>query len=462
MAKAPSAATATGKAEKPQFFDFINGLSAAEWENRKLYIYRTDVQVQDALETATGFKYTDVLQGPFPDDEPFGEGYLHQHYGGGGELRLTLNNPEIPGKNHIERQLRIHIDGAPKWSAREHRAGLGRKDEEEAVAEANANVNLLKEVLNQNRELMERLVELSAKKSATENVALDVSLKSLAMANEESLKLISNAAQKSAEKLSNSMGGNAFADRILERMIARFDAPAAAAPSLVEQIETAMKLRDLAGGGASTGIAGIRQTLEELKSLGVNVGIGEASDPGGGKLDLGAVALQTLVPLIQNAPTLFAQWMQKREQDLVLKQREAQIAQGLERNRSTAETLPATAPGGVEMTSLSPLPPAPVGPDVEAAKRRIVQLYRLGFDGDAVVTLLKEDMPLELLDLARQANEPDFFERMRADPIVAPVLFERDFLRFAQQLGAALSGDASEDAASEGEAEEPLPTSPVV
>ncbi len=462
MAKASSAATVAGKPDKPQFFDFINGLSAADWENRKLYIYRADVQVQDALETATGFKYTDVLQGPFPDDEPFGEGYLHQHYGGGGELRLTLNNPEIPEKNHIERQLRIHIDGAPKWSAREHRSGLGRKDEEEAVAEVNANVKIIDRLLDRQAELERLVLEMAARKPVREDTTIDRSIDAMVKANEKSIDLITNAAQKNAEKMASSMTGSPLVDRIVEQVLGKLNAPAEKPPTLAEQIETAMKLRDLAGGGASTGIAGIRQTLEELKALGVNVGIGEASNPGGGKLDLGAVALQTLVPLIQNAPTLFAQWMQKREQDLVLKQREAQIAQGLERNRSTAETLPATASGGVEVTSLSPLPPAPVGPDVEAAKRRIVQLYRLGFDGDAVVTLLKEDMPLELLDLARQANEPDFFDRMRADPIVAPVLFERNFLAFAQQLGAALSGEASEDALNEGEAEESLPTSPVV
>lgn len=462
MAKASSAATAAGKTEKPQFFDFINGLSAADWENRKLYIYRTDVQVQDALEQATGFKYTDVLEGPFPDDEPFGENYLHQHYGGGGELRLTLNNPEIPGKNHIERQFRIHIDGAPKWSAREHRAGLGRKDEEDAVADANANVKIIDRLLDRQAELERRILEMAVRKPEREDTTIEKSVEAMMKANEKSIDLITNAAQKSAEKMANSMTGNAIADLFLTRMLEKFDAPAAAAPSLTEQLELAAKLRELAGGGSSIGLAGIRQTLEELKSLGVNIGIGEAANPGGGKLDLGAVALQALVPLLQNAPTLFAQWMQKREQDVLLRQREAQIAQESQRNRGGAETLPATAPGGVEMTNLSPLPPAPAQLNVEGAKRRIVQLYRLGFDGDAVVTLLKEDMPLELLELARQANEPDFFERMRADPIVAPVLFERNFLAFAQQLGAALSGDSFVDASNDGEAEEALPSPPVV
>lgn len=461
MAKASSTEMAAGKPDKPQFFDYINGLSAAEWENRKLYIYRTDVQVQDALEQATGFKYTDVLQGPFSDDEPFGENYLHQHYGGGGELRLTLNNPEIPGKNHIERQFRIHIDGAPKWSAREHRAGLGRKDEEEAVAEANANVKIIDRLLDRQAELERRILEMAVQKPAKEDTTIEKSIEAMMKANEKSIDFITNAAQKSAEKMTNSMTGSPLVDRIVEQVLGRLNAPAEKPPTLAEQIETAMKLRELAGGGTATGLAGIRQTLEELKSLGVNIGIGEASNPGGGKLDVGAVALQALVPLLQNAPTLFAQWMQKREQDLLLRQREAQMMQESQRNRGNAETLPATALGVMEMANLNPLPPAPAGPDVEAAKRRIVQLYRLGFDGDAVVTLLKEDMPLELLELARQANEPDFFDRMRVDPIVAPVLFENSFLVFAQQLAAALSGDVSGEADGR-ETEEPLPTSPVV
>lgn len=193
MPKAPGETPATGS--RLGFFELVSSLqNPADWENRRIYIYRNDQVVQDRLKQKHNSQYTECLQGPFPDDEAFDKEYIHSRFGGG-NFRLLLQNAESKRNDHVESKINsLLVEGAPNWSLREIQAGLaeGEETEEEAAPEqaGQADMAILERVMARNDELQDRLVEVIQARNNPEQEAHSRAMEIMATASQTGIKTI--------------------------------------------------------------------------------------------------------------------------------------------------------------------------------------------------------------------------------------------------------------------------------
>jgi hypothetical protein len=410
-------------AQALDFFDYLNALSAKQWESRLVYLYRVDPEVRNPENTSgKSRKFIEKIAHAFDEE------YVKKHHGGGGYLAI-LKNVNLEHSDRGERTKVFYIDGAPKLQPGQTLVGeTGKPDVSSAPAGDTSIVELLKQVL--------------ADRSNTPEKAMEVFINTISKAQEASQSIMAKAAEKHAD----STTGNPLLDRLLAGAIEKMTgAPTSQFDNLKQMVELVTLMRALnpePKQPASLGLGG----LKEVAELAGVESIADLFSKGGGGEDWRAVLARAGMSLIQNLPTMIDGMRQMQQENF-------QRALAVERARATGQIPPAlqpvARPTAVHMppNPLAQTPaPAPAANPMQAVSVLIAKMFDVGAGGDLVARMVKLEHPAVVPMLTPYLSAPiaEVKAFCASDEILSGITGHEDFDEFLEEFIAEMLDEEGE------------------
>jgi hypothetical protein len=286
---APTAGPA--KLDKMPFFEMLAAMSARDWEDRMVYLYRQDKNIIKASEKDD--KYIERFSHPF--DEEYVKG---KH--GGGQFLAILKNVRVNG---AERKYSFKIEGSP--IIHDDEISIAKKNE---AAGARSETALLVEQLQR---VMDKLLESTKQNGGAEQEAITRAVGMLSEASRGAIQIQQDALKS---QLASSTG-HPMVDRFLEAAIAKLGNEPKS-DSLDQFTKLLALMRELnkgnerPAGGLLGNLGEIKGVLDVLKEMGVKIG-GGAETAVEGAMDWKAVLASTLPQALQVIGGYADRWMQQ-------------------------------------------------------------------------------------------------------------------------------------------------------
>ena len=368
---------------KMPFFDMLAAMSARDWEDRIVYLYRQDKQIVKA--DPKDANYIDKIAHAF--DESFVKG---RH--GGGKFLAILKNMRVA--NGAERTYSFNIEGPP----------IIHPDEVQIAGKSAAGGTTekteLAQVLEQMNALTNRMLDMAKSSGGQEKDALNRAMETMTAGMKGALEI-----QKAAlEKSTSSTSGNPLVDKFLENMMTKLSSEK---NNSMEEFTRMLALaRELSKGegGKQPGLLGIVAELKGLaevaRELGIKIGGGDAAE---GALDWKVALASNLPVALQTLSGMVNQWVQASAERGA--QRTAAIIEEYEaRKRLAAQS--GAAPAAAAQTAAtetvkaaSALPanfapgPAPAAP---AANGQVIPFPPATSDAGTAGTAPKQELQAEV------------------------------------------------------------------
>jgi hypothetical protein len=284
------------KLDKLPFFEMLAKLSEREWEDRMVYLYRQDKTIikEDPKDSNYIARITHA----------FDEAYVKEKFGGGRFLAI-IKNVRING---AERKHSFLIEGEAK--IQEGEISIAKKNDGPGGKSETA---LL---LEQVRDLTNKLVESSRQNNGTEQAAITQAVSLLSQASKGAMEI----QQEAIKGQLASTTGHPMVDKFLEKAIAKLgDEPKG---DQLDQFTKMLALvRELnrgnekpAGGGLLGSLGEIKGLVETLKELGFKIGGGGAEAAGEGGMDWKSVLASTLPQALQVMGGYVDRWIQTQQE----------------------------------------------------------------------------------------------------------------------------------------------------
>jgi len=324
------------KLDKLPFFEMLGRLTEREWEDRMVYLYRQDKTIikEDPKDSNYIARITHA----------FDEAYVKEKFGGGRFLAI-LKNVRING---AERKHSFLVEGEAK--IQEGEISIAKKNDS---AGGKSETTLL---LEQVRDLTNRLVESSRQNNGTEQAAITQAVSLLSQASKGAMEI----QQEAIKGQLASTTGHPMVDKFLEKAIAKLgDEPKT--DSMDQFTKMLALVRELnrgsekpAGGGLLSNLGEIKGVLEALQGLGLKIGTGGAEAAAEGGLDWKSVLASTVPQALQVVGGYVERWIAtQQEQNRIL----AIHAENQRRAASGQPLLTAGAPQPQQVQT-SAIPPA--------------------------------------------------------------------------------------------------------
>lgn len=339
------------KAGEMTLEEYVNSLTAADWEGRQLYVSRLGrVEDEKALKAKYNSKYIQILVGPFHEDDPFGAAHLQRVFGGG-DFKCTLNWRESKRPDHIERQARYtDIEGEPIYTLREREAGIGVEQEPDNSEQEAAGVEAV--------EAIERIVDKANERVDAAHEREIEALKSATRPQEIATTGAVEMALQAGNKIADAMAlrvaqppVDTTSNEILKLAVQRMLNP----PDPIEMF-VKFKQMELAGGNAASSdpFGQLAPLLGFMEKLGIKLpgaaGGDDAQAPGPEPPSIGERALDLLGKAIDQGPLNWVNaWGAFQDMRLKIKEREI----GLELRR---RQLGGAAPDGSQPAAAAATP----------------------------------------------------------------------------------------------------------
>ena len=331
--------------DKLPFFEMLAQLTAREWEDRMVYLYRQnkDVIKQDPKDA----NYIERISHAF--DEQYVKGKF-----GGGQFLAILKNTRING---AERKHSFRIEGEPV--IQEGEVQIKKRQEQQ-----NGQSGEVKSLLDTMQVLVDRVIAANSKNNGAEQEAITKSVAMLSEASRGALQIQQDAIKSSI----GSTTGNPITDKFMEAMIARM-AGGEKTDDLERMVKLMALMKQLNPEQSKPGLLGIVSELKALgevaKDLGIKIGGGDGTalaDAAGGGMDW-KTALAAGLPTALQAVTGWVQEWQKANAErnrLMQMQLDAMRRGQIPPQQLPAATQPvqATAPAPAPAAIAPPPPPA--------------------------------------------------------------------------------------------------------
>src|SRR6266481_977024 len=249
---------------KMPFFEMLAAMTAREWEDRLVYLYRSNEKNANINVIKADPKDSNYIE---RISHAFDEDYVkHKH--GGGTFLAMLKNTRVNG---AERKHMFRVDGLP--IIHDDEIAINRKG---GAADANGKGELAM-VLQQLSDLQNRMLQMASNSSGSEKDAITKAIDTMQVGMKGALEMQQAVFKHSA----NSTTGNPMVDKFLESAIAKMHGNGV---DPMEQLTKTLALMKQLSPEAkpSAGLLGslgeIKGLVETMKELGFKIGGGEASE----------------------------------------------------------------------------------------------------------------------------------------------------------------------------------------